>query len=191
MSVPHLDTRVIGGRHWLLFGPYAGFSTRFLKHGSLLGLVESVRPANIKPLLSVARDNIELTEYLIGQVLQSESQRLAALEQFSQREERRLEAGGRGSTRSDDQAGRETRRLLELAPRSSPRQTARSWRCWAPRPEPRPRPSSRSASWRSAFRTIDAAGWLPKLKEIIPSYGVLLIGMPISCDVFGRRRLPF
>ena len=57
MSVPHLDTRVIGGQHSLLFGPYAGFSTRFLKHGSLLDLVESVRPANVKPLLSVARDN--------------------------------------------------------------------------------------------------------------------------------------
>ena len=60
--VPHLDTRVIGGQHSLLFGPYAGFSTRFLKHGSLLDLVESVRPGNIKPLLSVARDNIGLTD---------------------------------------------------------------------------------------------------------------------------------
>ena len=57
MSVPHLDTRVIGGQHSLLFGPYAGFSTRFLKHGSLLDLFESVRPDNIEPLLSVARDN--------------------------------------------------------------------------------------------------------------------------------------
>src|SRR5262249_53755093 len=25
MSVPHLDTRVIGGKHSLLFGPYCGF----------------------------------------------------------------------------------------------------------------------------------------------------------------------
>jgi hypothetical protein len=78
-SVPHLDTRVIGGQHSLLFGPYAGFSSKFLKHGSLLDLFESVRPANIKPLLSIARDNFDLTEYLIGQVLQSESHRLAVL----------------------------------------------------------------------------------------------------------------
>jgi malate dehydrogenase (quinone) len=82
MSVPHLDTRVIGGQHSLLFGPYAGFSSKFLKHGSLLDLFESVRPTNIKPLLSVARDNFDLTEYLIGQVLQSASHRLAALDEY-------------------------------------------------------------------------------------------------------------
>jgi malate dehydrogenase (quinone) len=82
MSVPHLDTRVIGGQHSLLFGPYAGFSSKFLKHGSLLDLVESVRPGNIKPMLSVARDNLDLTEYLIEQVLQSENHRLAVLDEY-------------------------------------------------------------------------------------------------------------
>src|ERR1700761_5370037 len=82
MSVPHLDTRVIGGQTSLLFGPYAGFSSKFLKHGSLLDLFESIRPANVKPLLSVARDDFDLTEYLIGQVLQSESHRLAALDEY-------------------------------------------------------------------------------------------------------------
>src|ERR1700691_3945441 len=82
MSVPHLDTRVIGGQHSLLFGPYAGFSTRFLKHGSLLDLPESVRPSNIEPLLSVARDDFVLTEYLIGQLIQSERERLASLDAY-------------------------------------------------------------------------------------------------------------
>ena len=47
MSVPHLDTRVIDGKHSLLFGPYAGFSTKFLKHGSLLDLFRSIRPGTI------------------------------------------------------------------------------------------------------------------------------------------------
>ena len=97
MSVPHLDTRVIGGQHSLLFGPYAGFSSKFLKHGSLLDLVESVRPANIEPMLSVARDNFDLTEYLIGQVLQSESHRLAALDEYfpnAKPEDWRLQVAG-------------------------------------------------------------------------------------------------
>lgn len=31
MSVPHLDTRVIDGKKALLFGPYAGFTTKYLK----------------------------------------------------------------------------------------------------------------------------------------------------------------
>src|SRR6266568_2650852 len=66
MSVPHLDTRIIEGKKSLLFGPYAGFSSRFLKHGSLTDLFESITPGNIVPLLAVARDNIALTEYLIG-----------------------------------------------------------------------------------------------------------------------------
>src|SRR5205807_7243928 len=66
MSVPHLDTRVIGGKHSILFGPYAGFSTKFLKHGSPMDLFRSVRPSNIGPLLAVARDNFDLTKYLIA-----------------------------------------------------------------------------------------------------------------------------
>src|SRR5262249_3283305 len=70
MSVPHLDTRVIAGKTSLLFGPYAGFSTRFLKHGSLGDLFRSLRPGNILPLLAVAKDDWQLSEYLIGQVLQ-------------------------------------------------------------------------------------------------------------------------
>ena len=82
MSVPHLDTRIVEGKKSLLFGPYAGFSTRFLKHGSLDYLFESIRTDNIPPLLTVARDNIALTEYLIGQVFQSSAHQFVALRQF-------------------------------------------------------------------------------------------------------------
>jgi malate dehydrogenase (quinone) len=82
MSVPHLDTRIIDGKRWLLFGPYAGFSTKFLKHGSLFDLPFSRRPDNLLPLLAVARDNFPLEEYLVGQVLQSNSHRFKALRDF-------------------------------------------------------------------------------------------------------------
>ena len=82
MSVPHLDTRIIEGKRSLLFGPYAGFSTKFLKHGSLLDMFRSIRRDNIAPMLFVARDNFDLTEYLIKQVLETNAERFAELQGF-------------------------------------------------------------------------------------------------------------
>jgi malate dehydrogenase (quinone) len=97
MSVPHLDTRVVDGNKSLLFGPYAGFTTKFLKHGSFLDLPLSVRAANIKPMLAVARDNMDLTKYLVSEVMQSMEQRLESLRRFypqAKAEDWRLEVAG-------------------------------------------------------------------------------------------------
>jgi malate dehydrogenase (quinone) len=82
MSVPHLDTRQINGRKELLFGPYAGFSTKFLKQGSYADLFRSIELGNIRPLLYAGARNIPLTKYLIGQVLQTPEQRIAALREY-------------------------------------------------------------------------------------------------------------
>lgn len=82
MSVPHLDTRVINGKKALLFGPYAGFSTKFLKKGSLMDLPGSITFSNIRPMLSAGIHNIPLTKYLLDQVTQSDGDRLEALQEF-------------------------------------------------------------------------------------------------------------
>jgi malate dehydrogenase (quinone) len=82
MSVPHLDTRIIGGQPALLFGPYAGFTTEFLKEGSWFDLIGSVRPDNLKPMLWAGAHNLPLIRYLIGEVLQSHRQRVASLRQY-------------------------------------------------------------------------------------------------------------
>jgi malate dehydrogenase (quinone) len=82
MSVPHLDSRVVDGNRSLLFGPYAGFSTKFLKHGSVTDFFGAMRPDNFGPMLAVGRDNFDLTRYLVGEVLKSSDKRFDALREF-------------------------------------------------------------------------------------------------------------
>lgn len=97
MSVPHLDTRVIDGKTALLFGPYAGFSTKFLKNGSWLDLPASIKLNNIRPMLAAGMDNIPLTKYLINQVRQTPEDRLAALKEYvptARKEDWKLEIAG-------------------------------------------------------------------------------------------------
>jgi malate dehydrogenase (quinone) len=97
MSVPHLDTRVIDGGKGLLFGPFAGFTTKYLKKGSVLDFPLAIKPNNFVPMTAAAFQNIGLTRYLIGQVLQSPEDRLAALQEFmplAKMEDWKLEAAG-------------------------------------------------------------------------------------------------
>lgn len=82
MSVPHLDTRMLDGVRSLLFGPYAGFSTKFLKNGSYLDLPLSVEMHNVWPMLSAGIHNIALTKYLIKQVIQSPEDRFKSLQVY-------------------------------------------------------------------------------------------------------------
>lgn len=82
MSVPHLDARSIGGEPALLFGPFAGFSTKFLKHGSYLDLPASLNWTNILPMMQAGWDNLDLTKYLLHQVRLTPEERLDALQEF-------------------------------------------------------------------------------------------------------------
>jgi malate dehydrogenase (quinone) len=184
MSVPHLDTRVINGEHSLLFGPYAGFSSKFLKHGSVLDLFESIRPANINPMLSVARANFDLVEYLIEQVLQSASHRLAALEDYfpnAKNDDWKLEIAGQRVEiiKPDVKRGG----LLELGTElvTAPDRSLVALLGASP------------GASTAAFIAISVlekcfageltgGGWLPKLKEIIPSYGISLIEDADFCN---------
>ncbi len=82
MSVPHLDSRVIRGEKALLFGPFAGFSTKFLKEGSYLDLPLSIGLDNLLPMISAGLHNLTLTQYLVKQVFESEEERLHELHDY-------------------------------------------------------------------------------------------------------------
>src|SRR5690606_16973439 len=82
MSVPHLDTRYIDGKRSLLFGPYAGFSPKFLKTGSYLDLIKSVKPNNLLTMLSAGAKEMKLTKYLIEQLMLNQEQRIEELREF-------------------------------------------------------------------------------------------------------------
>lgn len=82
MSVPHLDTRVIDGKKSLLFGPFATFSTKFLKQGSNLDLFKSVNFGNVGFLMNCGLNNIDLTKYLIEQVMLSKAKKVESLQEY-------------------------------------------------------------------------------------------------------------
>ncbi|EPY04273.1 malate:quinone oxidoreductase [Paenibacillus sp. E194] len=82
MSVPHLDTRYIDNKKTLLFGPFAGFSPKFLKTGSMFDLITSVKPHNLFTMLAAGAKNVPLTRYLIQQVMLSKEKRMKDLRDF-------------------------------------------------------------------------------------------------------------
>ena len=82
MSVPHLDTRIVDGQGSLMFGPYAGFSPKFLKTGSPFDLIKSIRPHNLIPMIAAGASNLSLVRYLIGQLVALPSTKFEALLEF-------------------------------------------------------------------------------------------------------------
>jgi malate dehydrogenase (quinone) len=82
MSVPHLDTRLVNGKPALLFGPFATFTTKYLKNGSWIDMPSSLNTGNVRPMLQAGWDNMPLTQYLIQQVRLAPEERLATLREY-------------------------------------------------------------------------------------------------------------
>ncbi|MGE7091790.1 malate:quinone oxidoreductase [Lysinibacillus sp. NPDC048646] len=179
MSVPHLDTRFIDNKKSLLFGPFAGFSPKFLKTGSNMDLFASVKPHNITTLLAAGVKEMGLTKYLIQQLMLSKDQRMEELRDFipnaksddwdivvaGQRVQviKDTEAGGKGTlqfgTEVVSAADGSIAALLGASPGAStavPVMIEVINKCFPQQ----------------------VKEWEPKLKEMIPSYGIALVENP-------------
>ena len=178
MSMPHLDTRVINGKDWLLFGPFAGWSPKFLKAGNVTDLPLSVKPNNLASMIGVGLTELPLLQYLIGELLQSPADRVDTLRKFAptaqsqdweidiagqrvqviRRDKKKLGVLEFGTTVLAAADG-SIAGLLGASPGAStavPAMLDVMQRCFADRYQ----------------------SWLPKLKEMVPSLGVKLSDNP-------------
>ncbi|CAM4451014.1 malate dehydrogenase (quinone) [Paenibacillus endophyticus] len=178
MSVPHLDTRFIDNKKSLLFGPFAGFSPKFLKTGSMFDLITSVKPDNLLTLLASGAKNVPLTTYLIQQVMLSKEKRMEELRAFVPNAKSEdwdlLVAGQRVQVIKDTPAGKGTLQfgteVVSAADGSVAALLGAS--------------PGASTAVHVMLEVINKCfpqhvkAWEPKLKEMIPSYGLSLMNNP-------------
>ncbi|MBA2610984.1 MAG: malate:quinone oxidoreductase [Bacteroidetes bacterium] len=173
MSVPHLDTRIINGKKNLLFGPYAGFSTKFLKHGSFWDLATSLELDNLFPMLSAGIHNIPLTKYLIHQARQSPEDRIEALKDYfpyGQMQDWELEIAGQRVQviKKDEEEGG----VLEFGTEIVSAGDGSLAALLGASPGASTSVGIMLDVLKKCFKTkIDTPEWQSKLKQLIPSYG--------------------
>jgi len=179
MSVPHLDTRMIDGKESLLFGPFAGFSPKFLKTGSMFDLITSVKPHNLLTMLAAGVKNASLTTYLIKQVMLSKEQRMNDLRQFVPEAKSEdwdlLVAGQRVQIIKDTAAGGKGTLQFGTEVISAADGSVAALLGASP---------GASTAVSVMLEVINKCfpqhikAWEPKIKEMIPSYGVKLQDNP-------------
>ena len=178
MSVPHLDTRFIDGKKALLFGPFAGFTPKFLKTGSNMDLFYSIKPNNILTMLAAGVKEIPLTKYLIEQLLLSHEKRMEVLREFipnaKSDEWEMVVAGQRVQVIKDTDAGKGTLQFGTEVVSASDGSVAALLGA----------SPGASTAVHVMMKVLEKcfpqemSGWESKIKEMVPSYGVSLASNP-------------
>ncbi|MEJ5927030.1 malate dehydrogenase (quinone) [Corynebacterium sp. H128] len=177
MSVPHLDTRVIDGKKGLLFGPYAGWTPKFLKAGSYLDLFKSMRPGNLPSYMGVGVQEMGLTKYLVTEVMKDEAARLESLREYmptAKAEDWELVIAGQ-RVQIIKPAGFPKFGSLEFGTALINNSDGTIAGLLGASPGASIAPSAMIEVLERCFgnRMIE---WGPKLKEMVPTYGVSLSG---------------
>ncbi|EPJ9670914.1 TPA: malate dehydrogenase (quinone) [Citrobacter freundii] len=178
MSVPHIDTRILDGKRVVLFGPFATFSTKFLKNGSLWDLLSSTTPSNFMPMVNVGLDNFDLVKYLISQVMLSDDDRFDALKayypQAKKADWRLWQAGQRVQIikRDEDKGG-----VLRLGTEVVSDKEGTVAALLGASPGASTAAPIMLHLMETVFKDkVSTPQWQAKLKTIIPSYGTKLNG---------------
>jgi len=182
MSVPHLDTRYVNGQKAVMFGPYGGFKPNFLKHGSFLDLPMSVRAHNLYPMTRAGLANLDLVKYLVSELTKTRSQRMDALHEYYPTAEAGqwdlIEAGQRVQVmKKDPQKGGVLQFGTELVTSADGSIGALLGAS----------PGASTAvpimlNLLSRCFPSKVSEWEPRLKELIPAYGVKLNDNPQLAD---------
>ena len=180
MSVPHLDTRVLDGKRVILFGPFATFSTKFLKEGSYLDLLTTTTTHNVWPMTKVGIKEYPLVEYLAGQLMLSDEDRLDALKEYfpnAKAEDWRLwQAGQRVQIiKRDEAAGG----VLKLGTEIVASQDGSIAGLLGASPGASTAAPIMLTVLQKVFKDkVASPAWQEKLHQIVPSYGTQLNGNP-------------
>ncbi|MFJ3455610.1 malate dehydrogenase (quinone) [Scandinavium goeteborgense] len=182
MSVPHIDTRIIDGKRAVLFGPFATFSTKFLKNGSLWDLLGSTNKSNIMPMINVGLDNFSLVKYLVGQVMQNDKDRLAALQEYyplAKKNDWRLwQAGQRVQIikRDEDKGG-----VLRLGTEVVSDEHGTVAALLGASPGASTAAPIMLHLMEQVFKEkVNSPAWQEKLRSVVPTYGSRLSGDPLA-----------
>ncbi|MBJ9069104.1 malate dehydrogenase (quinone) [Citrobacter koseri] len=197
MSVPHIDTRILDGKRVVLFGPFATFSTKFLKNGSLWDLLSSTTTSNFMPMVNVGMDNFDLVKYLISQVMLSDDERFEALKEYypqAKKEDWRLwQAGQRVQIikRDEDKGG-----VLRLGTEVVSDKDGTIAALLGVSPGASTAAPIMLHLMEKVFKEkVASPEWQAKLKTIVPSYGTKLNGnieateqeLQYTSDVLGLK----
>ncbi|ELY2815350.1 malate dehydrogenase (quinone) [Cronobacter sakazakii] len=178
MSVPHLDARFLDGKRVVLFGPFATFSTKFLKNGSFFDLLSTTTTSNFMPMTDVGLDNFDLVRYLIGQVMLSDEDRFEALKEYyptARKEDWKLiQAGQRVQIiKKDPEKGGVLKLGTEIV---TDQQKTLAALLGASPGASTAAPISINVIKQLFPEQFKSEAWQSKLREIVPSYGQKLNG---------------
>ncbi|EPN1626073.1 malate dehydrogenase (quinone) [Cronobacter turicensis] len=178
MSVPHLDARFLDGKRVVLFGPFATFSTKFLKNGSFFDLLSTTTTSNFMPMTDVGLDNFDLVKYLIGQVMLSDEDRFEALKEYyptARKEDWKLiQAGQRVQIiKKDPEKGGVLKLGTEIV---TDQQKTLAALLGASPGGSTAAPISINVIKQLFPEQYKSEAWQSKLREIVPSYGQKLNG---------------